>query len=308
MAITTANPAAAASHREPDSLHLREKMMGKETKQQHRREHGSLLAAPEKRLLVWMAERLPRWVNSDHLSALGLSAMLVAGLAFWAASWNTLFLLVVVAALAVNWFGDSLDGTVARVRNQQRPRYGFYVDHVIDILGTFFLFAGAALSDFMSASVALAFMVAYMMVSAESYLATHSRGVFKMSFMRIGPTELRIILAIGVLYLFQKPLVGLGGDARYLLFDVGGVVATAGLAVTFIISAARNTVALYRAEPTPPRQEASPSGQQANPVVRKRARRQQPRIQVNPQPMLVSGQWLQGPRRTEPVQWRRSSD
>lgn len=282
--------------------------MGKDTKQEHRREHGSLLAAPEKRLLVWMAERLPGWVTSDHLSALGLSAMLVAGLAFWAASWNTVFLLVVVAALAVNWFGDSLDGTVARVRNQQRPRYGFYVDHVIDILGTFFLFAGMALSDFMSAPVTLAFLVAYMMVSAESYLATHTHGVFRMSFLRIGPTELRIIMAIGVLYLFQKPLVGLGGDARYLLFDVGGVVATAGLAVTFIFSAARNTVALYKAEPMPPRQEASPSDQQINPGIKTRVRRQQPRMQINPQPMLVSGQWMQGPRRAEPVRWRRSSD
>ncbi len=282
--------------------------MSKDTDQQHRREHGSLLAAPEKRLLVWMAERLPGWVNSDHLSALGLAAMLVAGLAFWAASWNSLFLLVVVGSLAVNWFGDSLDGTVARVRKQQRPRYGFYVDHVIDILGTFFLFAGMALSHFMSAPVALAFLVAYMMVSAESYLATHTHGVFRMSFLRIGPTELRIILAIGVLYLFQKPWVGLGGDTRYLLFDVGGVVAIAGLTVTFITSAIRNTVALYGAEPTPPLQEASPSGQKGNQGIKRRVRKQQPRMPIEPRPVLVSGQWLQGPRRTEPARWRRSSD
>ena len=282
--------------------------MSEERKGQHAREHGSLLAAPEKRLLVWMAERLPGWVNSDHLSALGLSAMLAAGLAFWAASWNNLFLLVVVGALAVNWFGDSLDGTVARVRNQQRPRFGFYVDHVIDILGTFFLFAGMALSDFMSTPVTLAFLVAYMMVSAESYLATHTHGVFRMSFLRIGPTELRIILAIGVLYLFQKPVVGLGGDARYLLFDVGGTVATAGLAVTFILSAVRNTVALYRAEPTPPRREALPSDQQPDRGVNQRVRKQQPRMHTNPQPVLVSGRWMRGPRRTEPVRWRRASD
>jgi phosphatidylglycerophosphate synthase len=283
--------------------------MSEHKKGQHQREHGSLLAAPEKRLLIWIAERLPEWVNSDHLSALGLTAMLAAGLAFWAASWNNLFLLVVVGALAVNWFGDSLDGTVARVRKQQRPRYGFYVDHVIDILGTFFLFAGAALSEFMSAPVALAFLVAYMMVSAESYLATHTKGVFKMSFMRIGPTELRIILAIGVLYLFQKPAVGLGGDARYLLFDVGGVVATAGLAVTFIISAVRNTVALYEAEPTPPRQEASPSDPQpSDNGAEGRVQQKRPSLPLNPQPALVSGQWYQGPHRTETVVWRRSSD
>lgn len=222
----------------------------KKEREQHARELGSLLAGPEKRLLVWMAERMPAWVNSDHLSLLGLSAMLAAGLAFWAASWNTAFLWVVVAMLAVNWFGDSMDGTLARVRRQQRPRYGFYVDHVIDVLGTFFLFAGLGLSTYMSPMVALAFLLAYMMVSAESYLATHTHGVFRMSFLRIGPTELRIILAIGVLYLFHKPWVGLF-DRYYLLFDVGGVVATIGLAVTFATSAIRNTVALYKAEPIP---------------------------------------------------------
>jgi hypothetical protein len=159
----------------------------------------------------------------------------------------------------------------------------------------------------MSAPVALAFLVAYMMVSAESYLATHTHGVFKMSFMRIGPTELRIILAIGVLYLFQKPVVGLGGDTSYLLFDVGGVVATAGLAVTFIISAVRNTVALYRAEPTPPREEASPSGQPSNVGVKGRVEERRPPMPLNAEPAFVSGQWYQGPRRTKPVQWRGTS-
>ena len=105
----------------------------------HVRVHGSLLAAAEKRALVWMAERMPGWVNSDHLTLLGLGAMLAAGLPFWAASANPLALWAVVAALAVNWFGDSLDGTLARVRDQQRPMYGHYVDHVIDIVGAFFL-------------------------------------------------------------------------------------------------------------------------------------------------------------------------
>jgi phosphatidylglycerophosphate synthase len=214
----------------------------------HERQHGSLLAAPEKKLLVWIAERLPRRINSDHLSLLGLSAMLAAGLAFWASSFDPRWLLGVVAALALNWFGDSLDGTVARVRNQQRPRYGFYVDHMLDVAGAAFLFGGMALSSHMSTAVGLSLLVTYMMVSAESYLATHARSVFKLSFLRVGPTELRLLLAAGALRVMVDPTVGLFGR-EFLLLDVGGAVAAAGMVVAFTVSALRNTAALYREEP-----------------------------------------------------------
>ncbi len=217
---------------------------------QHERQHGSLLAAPEKRLLVWMAERLPQRLNSDHLSLLGLSAMLAAGLLFWASSWNPWLLLGVVTALAVNWFGDSLDGTVARVRNQQRPRYGFYVDHVLDVAGAAFLFGGMAFSSHMSTVVGLVLLVTYMMVSAESYLATHARSVFKLSFLRVGPTELRLLLAVGAARVMVDPTVVLFGSG-VLLLEVGGLAAAAGLGLAFVASAVRNTVALYRLEPVP---------------------------------------------------------
>ncbi|MGD8816411.1 MAG: CDP-alcohol phosphatidyltransferase family protein [Acidobacteriota bacterium] len=216
----------------------------------HARQHGSLLAAPEKRLLVWIAERLPRQVNSDHLSLLGLSAMAAAGLAFWASSYDPRWLIGVVVALAFNWFGDSLDGTVARVRNQQRPRYGFYVDHVLDVAGAAFLFGGMAFSSHMSTVVGLVLLVSYMMVSAESYLATHARSVFKLSFLRVGPTELRLLLAVGALRVMVDPTVGLFGR-ELLLLDVGGVVAATGMLVAFTVSALRNTAALYREEPLP---------------------------------------------------------
>ena len=99
------------------------------------RAHTSLLAAAEKRTLIWIANRLPGWVNSDHLTALGFVSLILAGASYWYARSNSLALLLVIPFLALNWFGDSLDGTLARVRNRQRPRYGFYVDHVIDCLG-----------------------------------------------------------------------------------------------------------------------------------------------------------------------------
>ncbi len=237
--------------------------MSANTTHGHVREHGSLLAQVEKRTLVWIAERLPRAVNSDHLSILGLAGMALAGAAFWASHWFDVALVVVVVALAVNWFGDSLDGTLARVRNQQRPMYGFYVDHVIDVAGAVMLFGGLGLSPYMTLEVALALTVAYLMISAEAYLATHARGVFQMAMFKVGPTELRILLAFGTLYLYYKPRVVLAGS-EYLLFDVGGVVATAGMCGAFVLSAVRNTLALYRAEPVPrpeaPRRHAQPAG------------------------------------------------
>lgn len=217
----------------------------------HVREHGSVLAAVEKKALMWMAERLPLRLNSDHLTLLGFAAMLMAGIAYWAASRNKLALWGVVIALAVNWFGDSLDGTLARVRNQQRPRYGFYVDHVLDMVGTFFLLGGLALSGYMSPLLALGLLVAYLMVAAEEYLSTHVQSVFHLSFLRIGPTELRIILAIGTVYLLHKPWVQLGAIGVFRLFDVGGIVAIAGLVLKLVVSAVRNSRALYLAERLP---------------------------------------------------------
>ena len=117
----------------------------------HVRQHNSILATVEKRALIWMAKRLPRWINSDHLSALGLVSMAGAGLSFWLAGSDPVAgASLVVLCLILNWFGDSLDGTVARVRDQQRPRYGYYVDHVIDLAGTAMLFAGLAASGHMA--------------------------------------------------------------------------------------------------------------------------------------------------------------
>lgn len=223
----------------------------------HVRQQGSLLTGVEKRALIWLAQRMPRVVTSDHLTALGLAAMAVAGLSLWASSWLTAAPWLAIAALAVNWFGDSLDGTVARVRHQQRPRYGFYVDHVIDIVGAFLLFGGLGLSPFMSPTMALVLLVAYLMVSAELYLATHACGVFRLDMVGIGPTELRLLLAGGIAYATYRPLVTIAGG-EHLLFDVAGLVATVGMFGALIGSTIRNTVSLYRAEPIPVAPERRP--------------------------------------------------
>ena len=217
----------------------------------HTRENGSLLADVEKRALVWMAARLPTAINADHLTALGLVAMAGVGAAFWASHWSDLALVGVVVGLALNWFGDSLDGTVARVRKHERPRYGFYVDHVVDITSMLLLCAGLALSPHMSPVVALVLLAAYLMLCAEAYLATHACGVFRISLLRVGPTELRILLAAGAVRLLvsgsEVELLG----ATWRLFDVGGVIGAAGLFGALAFTAVRNGLALYRAEPLP---------------------------------------------------------
>jgi archaetidylinositol phosphate synthase len=215
----------------------------------HIRQHGSLLAAPEKRLLIWIAHRLPRFINSDHLTLLALIAMGGAGAAFAASRYWPSALWLVIVALLVNWFGDSLDGTLARVRQIERPRYGFYVDHVLDVIGITMLLAGLACSGYMTPLVAMSALVAYLLVSAEVFLATAAHGVFRMSFLWFGPTELRIVLAIGTMALLDHPYVDVHTLGRYRLFDVGGAIATAGLAVALLCATVRNGRVLARMEP-----------------------------------------------------------
>jgi len=173
--------------------------------------------------------------------------MLIAGICYGIARWWAPALLIVNLCLAINWFGDSLDGTLARVRNKQRPRYGFYVDHIIDAFGILFVLCGLAVSGYMSLAVALSVLVVYFMISIEVYLATYTLGTFKISFYKISPTELRILLAIGNIRALSHPTARVFGE-RYLFFDVGALIAIALMATVLVVSATRNTIALYRAE------------------------------------------------------------
>jgi phosphatidylglycerophosphate synthase len=212
---------------------------------------GSFTAEAERKALVWLAARLPAWVNSDHLTLAGFAAMFLAGASYAFARTNRAGLLLATLFLAINWFGDSLDGTLARVRNRQRPRYGFYVDHMIDTFGGLFLMGGLAISGFLDWRIALGMFIAFLMLSVQVYLATYTVGNFQLSFAKLGPTEIRILLALGnaVLWFRQETLVF---GTSYRLFDAGGVIAIVGMAFMLIFSTIRNTVKLYRAETLPP--------------------------------------------------------
>ena len=200
----------------------------------------SILSPLEKRCLIWLAQRMPARVNSDHLTGLALIAMFAAGVAYWFASLNPwIGLMVVNVCLALNWFGDSLDGTLARVRQHQRPRYGFYVDHIVDAFGMLFLVGGMSLSGYMSPYVALGLLAAYFMLSIEVYLATYSLGTFTITYFKVGPTELRICWRSVTSRCCTPDGDDLGPP--YQLFDVGGVVAIIGLMVTLVVSTIRHT-------------------------------------------------------------------
>jgi phosphatidylglycerophosphate synthase len=159
-----------------------------------RRDLRSVTAEAEKRILIAIAGRLPRWIGPDHLTALGAAAMAGAGLCYWLLPLSPLALLGVNFFLFLNWFGDSLDGTVARVRQKQRPRYGFYVDHLVDAFGAIFLLAGLALSGLGTPVAAAALLVAYLLLQIHIALKAHTTGVFQIAFAGVGGTEARILV------------------------------------------------------------------------------------------------------------------
>jgi phosphatidylglycerophosphate synthase len=215
-----------------------------------RRVNQALTASIEKRALQWMAERAPAWLSSDQLTLLGLGAQVGAGVCYALARYDLQALLLVNLCVVLNWLGDSLDGTLARVRQQQRPRYGFYVDHMVDIFGSVALMGGLGCSGLLHWQTAIAMLVGFLLLSSESYLATYTLSCFELSQGIFGPTEIRILLIAGNLALLRSPYATLFGH-RMLLFDLGGAIAAVGMVAMAVTVTIRHTAELYRQEPLP---------------------------------------------------------
>ena len=214
---------------------------------QARREVQGITAGIERRALQFLCARMPAWVQSDHLTALGLLATAGVGASYALAREWPLWLHVVNVCLAINWFGDSLDGSLARYRRQERPRYGFYVDHIVDALGALFVIGGLALSGLMTPAVAAALLIVYYLMAIHVYLTTYTAGTFKISYGAVGGTELRLMLAAANLLALRWPVVSIGGfDLR--VFDIAGVAVSAALLVVFFVSVVRITRMLRRQE------------------------------------------------------------
>jgi archaetidylinositol phosphate synthase len=210
--------------------------------------HHALTASVEQRILRWLAHKTPACITSDHLTLLGFTAQLAAGLFYALSRYNSLALFAVILCLILNWFGDSLDGTLARVRNQQRPRYGFYVDHVADILGSVALMCGLGCSGYLHWPVAIAMLIGFLLLAAESFLATYTLHSFQLSAGIFGPTEIRLLLIAGNVALLHSPYSNLFGY-RLLLFDLGGAIAVISMGIAVLVLAIRHTITLYHQEP-----------------------------------------------------------
>ena len=209
--------------------------------------HRSITASAERKVLLWLAQRTPARVSPDHLTALGFVAQLLAGAAYVWGHWSKWGLVLAAIFIGVNWLGDSLDGTLARYRGRLRPRYGFYVDHVIDTLGAAALMSGLAASGYIHWQISIGMLVAFLVLSIETYLTAYTISDFRLSHGFFGPTEIRILLIAGTVAALFFPRSHIFGH-ELLLFDLGGCIATAGMTGMAIVASVQHTIQLYREE------------------------------------------------------------
>jgi phosphatidylglycerophosphate synthase len=183
--------------------------------QNHTRINDTLLGNIEKKTLLWLAARMPAWVVPDTLTLIGLIASIVIFLSYALTYFHKGFLWLASFAFILNWFGDSLDGTLARYRKIERPRYGFFVDHIIDSVSEVLIFIGLGLSPFLRFDLALLALVGYMLLATYVYLVTYVNGVFRISYARLGPTETRVLAIVA------NTLVFFSANPRVDLFQKG---------------------------------------------------------------------------------------
>ena len=214
------------------------------------REMTFLLAGVERRALRFLAERVPRVLRSNHLTVLGTLGAVGARTAYALTTYDPAWLWVASLMLGVNWVGDSLDGTLARVRGTQRPKYGYYVDHVVDAFSTAVIGLGIGLSPYVDLGLALGLVVVYLALSINVYLESTVFGVFKISYGRVGPTEVRLLLVLLNTMLALAALWQIKGP-----FPVGVVanwtlaVLLTGMVALFVGRFARNLYRLAKLEP-----------------------------------------------------------
>lgn len=217
---------------------------------EHRRASRHLLAGLERPALIWMARRLPAGVLPDHLTALGLLAATGVAAAYLLTNRDPAWLWAASALLVVQWLGDSLDGTLARVRRIERPRYGFYLDHLTDAYSTLAVGLGLGLSPYMLLSVGLAIVIAYLVLSINVYLETHVWGEFDLGYGRVGPTEVRVLLiGLNTAAVVWTPLPFRVFGVPVTVYDIVGGLAVAGMLALLLGRAAGNLRRLAELEP-----------------------------------------------------------
>lgn len=200
-------------------------------KEQSKRIQTSILNALEKKALVWLAKRQPRWMTSDILTFIGVIGAVIVALGYALSNYDIRWLWLASFGFFVNWYGDSLDGTLARVRNTQRPIYGFYLDHCVDGVTMAIMCIGAGLSEMLNLYIAMAVLVAYLLLSISVYINAHLKGEFKLTFAGMGPTEFRLVMVlVNTLFIYVAPIRDfttsfhcLGTEVIFGSFDYVGI-------------------------------------------------------------------------------------
>lgn len=219
----------------------------------------SLLNSLEKKALLWLAERQPQWVDSDMLTYVGHVGAVVVALGFVLANINVNFLWISIIGFVINWYGDSLDGTLARVRNQQRPIYGFYIDHTTDAINEALMFMGAGLSPFMHFDLACVALVIYLMLTLNVAMNAHLKGEFRLTYAKLGPTELRLICIIACLLLigvkplrtFALEIPWASGVFTMHILDIVGLVILLGLVIIYCVTIVQDARYYAKIDPRP---------------------------------------------------------
>lgn len=176
-------------------------------KEDAKRIQTSVLNALEKKVLIWLAERQPAWVTSDMLTYVGTFGSVLIAAGYILSAWNIQFLWLSSFGFIVNWYGDSLDGTLARVRKTQRPVYGYYIDHTMDVINELLMFAGIGMSGLMHFPIAILVLVVYLMLTVNVSINAHLKKEFRLTYAGMGPTEFRIIMImINTCFVLIRPL------------------------------------------------------------------------------------------------------
>lgn len=224
---------------------------------------NSILNGAEKKALAWLAERQPKWVVSDMLTLVGIIGALMIGAGFVLCSKNINWLWLSIAGFVVNWYGDSLDGTLARFRNTQRPLYGYYLDHTVDCFNEAFMFLGLGLSYLMRLDIALMILIVYLFLTVNVSVNAHLKSEFKLTYGKLGPTEFRVIACLLIMCVIFFPCIRefhtsmhfLGREVALTALDIAGLVILAVLVLIYLVTVIQDARGYAKADPMPERRD-----------------------------------------------------
>jgi archaetidylinositol phosphate synthase len=216
--------------------------------------HRSWLAHHERQTLTWLAARLPAWITSDHLTLLGLAGALLCGLSYAACLLWPHMLWFACLGLVLNWFGDSLDGSLARFRGIERPRYGFFIDHSADVVSQLFIFLGLGLSPYMRFDMACLALLSYWLAALYTFIRAVATQVFQISYFGIGPTEIRLsLLAYSLALLVVDPFILTTPIGKFAPIDSFVLVTFFAVFAMFLLAVYGESCRLAALEPLPRR-------------------------------------------------------